>query len=242
MALTRWFKQIVKGTAEESTHMGAHFVRVLVLLVLEIGLSWILALPQLKSIAPLADPVLKYAIPVTILIFCLHLVSILALNAWDDIRRRLHNRKQDWRTATGILVFLAAVSGAVVFLTHGPASPTSSGSDAKTAAAREIARLDLTEQDERSGAQGAWHFASSAVEVELLFQVAVEEGFVYVVQLDGKEAAILGFRTEGLFAHRVLPSSLRNGRHHLTVYRSKFGDKPSLTLVRDIMFEILNGN
>jgi hypothetical protein len=242
MALTRWFKRIVKGTAEESTHMGAHFVRVLVLLLLEIGVSWILALPQLKSVAPLAEPVLKYAIPVTILIFCLHLVFILALNAWDDIRSRLQTRGQDWRTATGIIVFVAAVSGAVVFFTHSPGSPTLSALNAKTVAAQEIARLDLTEQDKRSGPQGAWRFAPSVGEVELLFQVAVEEGFVYMAQIDGREAAMLGFRAEGLFTHHVPPSSLHDGRHHLAVYRSKFGDKPSLTLVRDIIFEIQNGN
>jgi hypothetical protein len=171
------------------------------------------------------------------------LVFILALDAWDDIRRRLQNRRQDWRTATGILVFVAAaVSGAVVFWTHSPALPTSSALDANTAAAQEIASLDLTKQDERSANQAVWRFPPSAAEVELLFQVAVEEGFIYMAQIDGKEEAVLGFHAEGLFAHRVPPSSLRNGRHHLTVYRSKFGDRPSLTLVRDIIFEIQNGN
>jgi hypothetical protein len=70
----------------------------------------------------------------------------------------------------------------------------------------------------------------------------VEEGSIYLSQIDGKDVVVLGFRPEGLFEHRISRSSLFEGRHRLTVYRLRLGDKPSMTQVRSIAFDIQNGN
>jgi hypothetical protein len=104
-----WFKTIIDELGEDLVQMCAHALRVLGFLLLELGLSLFLDLSQLKRIAPLTDPILKAAIPGNVLVFCFQLLYILALKAWQEVRRRLHEGQIGWRPALAILVALLLI-------------------------------------------------------------------------------------------------------------------------------------
>jgi hypothetical protein len=241
MALARWFKQLVKGLAEEVAHMGAHFIRVIVLLLFEFALSWFLALPGLKDFGPIAAPILKLAVQVTVIIFCLHLVSVLALKAWKETRHILQEGGQDWRIAAGILTLVAAVSAGYV-LSRRPATQPLLSAEPGTVTTAEVATLDLTKLSERSATSDAMRIPASVPQVELRFQVLVEDGYIYESQLDARDLAVLGFHPDGLFDQRVSRVSLVGMRHRLTVYRVKLGDQASISQVKSILFDVENGD